>query len=623
MLHRLSAHIYQSALILVVFAAGAFAQTEQLGADRRARGQSKLQVEYVGYRAAQWEAEALREKEIDRVNEGGLIHVYLRNVSEEPVELRFWRANGEDESHWRLVGFLAWDRMYDKQFDPGEVGVLEINAVTSDFGPGRSFQFSFVDRSWRPVVYHDGSLDEDTVQVASVRVLPGLQELEVHVRHTGEKDVELTTLEVAGHEATKVDWVGAKLEGPGHAIAHVALAQPLPTGTVMILKLGVAERRSTRYVYAHRRAFEDYFPIGCWSNNPETYELLRQHHIETVVRGGSPEDPFFAEVAAKYGFRTMTPAEGPAAPDVVRRLGDQAPVACWLLADEPDWSTPANIMAYVDRTVRQFNSTKPTFITLCRNIKFFEYASIPDIPCMDHYCVTAPTSSVWPKRYGTQLVETAYYTRDLKAASEPKPIWVWTQGIADWDERPQRPVPTPNELAAQLMLNLGRGAKGILWFNYDHEIAERYPDTREAMQQWGRVMRLTRNDFLAADPIAGPVEAPDKVDAVALVSRDKLLICVTNVDYAIDPEAYPFIPKEDVLVAVDLPPWIEPAKALAIEPDGIRALPLNVKRGRATVGVGDLEVCRLIVLPNDPTVETEYAKEYLNVIADESRSFGG
>lgn len=31
----------------------------------------------------------------------------------------------------------------------------------------------------------------------------------------------------------------------------------------------------------------------------------------------------------------------------------------------------------------------------------------------------------------TRLEETAYYTRDLKYAAEPKLIWVWTQGIAN------------------------------------------------------------------------------------------------------------------------------------------------------------------------------------------------
>jgi len=270
--------------------------------------------------------------------------------------------------------------------------------------------------------------------------------------------------------------------------------------------------------------------------------------------------------------------------------------------------------------VRAYDSTLPTFVTLCRNVKFFEYAPIADIPCMDHYCVTAPTSSVWPKRYGTRLEETAYYTRDLKEASEPKPVWVWSQAIADWDQRPKRPVPTPNELAAQLMLNLSRGAKGILWFNFDEEVAQRYPDVLEAMGRWGRVLRMARGDLLAAEPVQAKVEAPEKVDAAALACWDRLVIALTNCDYEIHDEAYPFRPKKDVRCAVKLPPWLEPKAALALDPDGPRPVPFEVDDGRVKVSAGDIEACRLIVLANDPAAEAAYEAEFARALEDERRT---
>ena len=164
--------------------------------------------------------------------------------------------------------------------------------------------------------------------------------------------------------------------------------------------------------------------------------------------------------------------------DQVRELSGSPHVACWMIQDEPDWSIPATSVLLADQSVRAIDSTHPTMVTLCRNVKFFEYAPIPDIACMDHYCVTAPSSSAWPHPWGTRLEETAHYTSDLKAAAEPRPIWVWTQGVANWTERPARPVPTVEELSAQLVLNLSRGAKGILWFVYDAALGKRYPDVR-------------------------------------------------------------------------------------------------------------------------------------------------
>ena len=91
-----------------------------------------------------------------------------------------------------------------------------------------------------------------------------------------------------------------------------------------------------------------------------------------------------------------------------------------------------------------------------------------------------------------RLEETGIYTRDLKIASEPKPIWVWSQGLFDWDERPEQSVPTPEELGVQLVQNIGNGTKGILWFTFREGPGQQFPATKKAIQEWGRVIRLLR-----------------------------------------------------------------------------------------------------------------------------------
>lgn len=593
------------------------AQTAQMGADREAKSTDRIRVDYVHYRQARWEAEKVKEIESEIVNKGGLVYVYFTNVSDKPVNLHFWRMNGNDESYWRLSYFVAWDRCSNEHPEPGVMGVLEINGITEDFAEGKPFDFSYVDRDGRPSTSFKGELHADPVSISFIRVMPDLRQLEVYVRNSGGTPFDLGAVEVVGKQTANLEWTTPVLAANGYAIARVTLTEPLPAGQLLIARLNLKNGDRERAVYAHRRAFPDEFPIGTWTANEKTWETLRRMHIDTVVEGGPKDKPFFNEAVPKYGFRAIVPTGQPVNPDRVRELSGHPAVTCWMLQDEPDWTTPANIMAYCDQTVRMYDSTRPTFITLCRNIKFFEYAPIPDIACQDHYSVTAPSRSIWPKFYGTRLEETAYYTRDLKIAAEPKPIWVWSQGIANWSERPKRPVPTREELAAQLVLNLGRGAKGILWFNYDQEIADKYPDVPEAMQHWGRVMRVLRGDFLGSDPAQLEVRAPEKVDVAPLLGWDKLILCVTNTDYEIHPEAYPFVDKENVVLDVALPDWLSPQTAPRVAPDGVSPVSFTTENGRATVQFGPLHDAGIVVLSNDPATEANYRATHKQLLEDE------
>ncbi len=609
--------LFASAVLACLLVPPLFAQTAQGGVRAQKSSPDKLRVEYVHYRPARWETERVQELVSEHPNRGGLVYIYYTNVSEEPVRLRYWRANGKDESYWRLNHFVAWDRAWRETVEPGQLGILEINAVSREFAPGRPLEFSCVDDAWLPVTSYECALREDPVQLSCIRVLPEMNGIEVHVRYTGTESIRFESLEVIGEKTASVEWTTQQLDGHGYAIARLRIDGSFESLQMTVARLCVKAGNEARAVYAHRRAFPDVFPIGTWSNGPETFDALHRLHIDTMVAGGGTDAPFFADAVPKYGFRAMVHTGIPVNVDTLRAFAGHPSVVCWMLQDEPDWSIAPNIMEFADRTVRHYDSTKPTFITLCRNTQFFEYAPIPDIACQDHYSVTAPSSSKWPKFYGTRLEETAWYTRDLKRAAEPKPIWIWSQAIADWSERPKRPVPTPEELAVQLVLNLGRGAKGILWFNHDRAIAEKFPDAVEAMRGWGRVMTVLRDDFLASEPVALETQAPEKVDVAPLLNWDALILCVANLDYEIHPEAYPFADKTDVQLGVPLPPWLRPGAALRIGPGGIEALPLNVIEGRAEIGLGPLHDCAVVVIHNAPGAAARYEKAFRQAVAEE------
>jgi hypothetical protein len=241
---------------------------------------------------------------------------------------------------------------------------------------------------------------------------------------------------------------------------------------------------------------------------------------------------------------------------------------------------------------------------------------------MDHYCVTAPSSSKWPTPYGTSLEETGYYTRDLKIASEPKPIWVWSQGLFDWDERPEHTVPTPEELSVQLLQNIGRGAKGILWFTFREGPALKYPKTRQAIQGWGRVLRLVRGDLLGSEPIfERHINSPSKVDAFALVSWDKVILCLTNMGYKIASSGYQFNDQNNFNIRMTLPSWINPNDVVDVAPSGVNEVPFSVVGGHLTVTIDRLHDSRIIVASNGNNAGSIYRNRYISIISDEQRDF--
>jgi hypothetical protein len=578
-------------------------------------------IEYVHYRPVKYETENVIEKQNERPNRGGLVFIYLKNISNEQVRFRRWYLNRKESIAYRLSGQIAWDRLHHERLDPGQMTVLEISGLSEDFAPEKPFEFAFIGGNWRPSGGIRMTLTKDPVDMTFIRVLPGMKQVQIHLSNSGEKDFQLLSAEVIGMKTERVEWASKSLPAKGNSIANIHLSEILKPSQLLIVKVQLDAGTQRRNVYAHRRAFEDHFPIGTWGADPELYAMLRHHHIDTVVQGGRSDDYFYKEVAPKYGFHTMVHTGIYPDVDTLRDLGTHPSVSCWMIQDEPDWNKTTQMVFTAVETTHRYNNTKPSLITFCRNVKFCEYAFIVDIPCQDHYSVTAPSSSSWPKRYGTHLEETAYYTRDSKYASYPKPIWVWSQGIFNWDERPKRPVPTPDELAAQLMLNLGRGAKGILWFTFKKSVGEKYPDLRKAIQGWGRVLELLRQDWMGSEPIKADIQAPEKIDVAVVAGWDKLITIVFNQDYQIHDEAYPWKPASNLSISLKAPSWIRPVTLLEVSPEGIRANPFQSSNNRLTIPIGKLHVVRIFVFVNDSSALKILQQRFSKIIKSETRQF--
>jgi hypothetical protein len=564
-----------------------------------ALGAQKLKVEAFQYRSAQWEKEKVKEYESEPVNRGGLLYLYCSNTTDEPITLKYWRYNGKDESYWRLSHKIAWDRTFPEVIPPKGWVILEINGTSEDFALNRRASLFWFDGSWLPIFSYETTLQESPVSISYVHITDGRRSVFAHVRNMSTEAVRCKSVRVVNGSVESVTFTSQEIPPNGHTIAHLRLAEPLRLMEQVIVTVELESNAGSMQIAAHRRAFDDYFPIGCWTIRDDDAQALAEMGLDTFVGPDQPETRFYEEFVQKFGFKSLVHVGFPPDPDRIRRMQALPAVTAWMLADEPDWTIPPILMKYSDDIVRKFDQTKPVFMTLCRNTQFFSYAPIVDIPCQDHYSVTAPSSSVWPFPYGTRLEETAYYTEDLKRAAEPKPIWVWSQALADWSERPKRPVPTPEELGAQLVLNVSRGAKGILWFNWHPKRAKEYRDVVQAMQRWSHILGRLRDTLLNSEPSADIVRAPDGVDAKTLIDWDKAVLCLTNLTYQIDPQAYRFTPVTPCEVVLKKPAWQRWKRATLFDGTGEVAVSLQVDQDMATLRLDSLPVAGFVLLEND------------------------
>ncbi len=390
------------------------------------------------------------------------------------------------------------------------------------------------------------------------------------------------------------------------------------------------------------RPMARHFPLGTWRTqvweDPQEMERWRARAFDTFVMGAGSElseteRRAFQETCPQKGVKALVFAGFPRpATQFIERNKENPHIIAYMIKDEPDWANPAqfdnwHLPTLCERVAKVFRDrqiTPPVYLNLARSRRFGEFATTPDIACYDAYRVGAPMPDMSPFPWGNLIELAGTYTEDLRLNCEPLPFWVWAQGAHRWDERVWvngelgRSCPTPEEIRTQLWFQLGRGAKGVLWFiGFDEDEFRRYymqaqdipalrrlPESeraplveqlvehgREAFEEQTRLNRFLqplRNRLLAMDwqPNAGRVlsaTSPTKLDVSVLVGEDSAVVWLTNYDYEMHPKAYRFREQSDIEVLVMLPRWLNPKRAVFRAPGEEREIPLERRRGREVV----------------------------------------
>jgi len=575
----------------------------------------KLQVEDVVFRPATWETQQLHEERNERPNKGGLIFVYYKNISKDPVRIARFLINEEVEGFFTQAGEVAWTRSFGDRIEPGETMVYEINAVSENFSEGKEFSFAFIDRSrWSATGLKKVVLNEKKHLISSIIFHEDLKKFTLHLQNRSNDRCEVMNLSFSGKEILNYDLTADLIDPQGHIIVTGELEEAYEPGALCIASIKLKNNDETLTVYGHRTAYDSYFPIGTWGIDKHRYEEAKYKlHLNTFIRSGKSDDEFYTKINKELGFKVLTHTGMYPDIDKIDDLKNVDEVAFWYLQDEPDANRTAEAVLFSNEMTKQRDVSKPTITTLCRNVRFFEFGFIPDVACMDHYSVGAPTSSVWPYRYGTNLEETGFYTRDLRLAALPKPIWVWSQGLFDWNERPRQQVPTAKELTYQLLSNIGNGAKGILWFTIKEDKAKKYPETYLAIQECGRVMQMIKDDLLQGDPLETKIEANKELIIHPIISKNKLILIVLNSDYKIDPRAYKWSPKQDEIIKVRTPSWFRVESGYELIPEeGMKNIEFQQEEKYIKMNIKHIEAFKIYVFDKNDAdlgvLKAEYNK---------------
>ncbi len=370
------------------------------------------------------------------------------------------------------------------------------------------------------------------------------------------------------------------------------------------------------------------FPIGVWQSSESWADSAHRLELQragmdclfTSVMGLATDPQYSRDVLRQF---QMTPISIPEPwqgdelnvtfHETVQSFFDtyrnDPPVIGWDACEEPDWEKPGYTYPATARVAARVTSIRravgyhPITGTLCRSRMFYAFAPILDVPIMDAYRVGAPSADSPPLYWGNFLESVVDYTRDLKRNGEPSPSWVWAQGVHDWWERawangkPGRPSPSPEETRAQLYMQLGEGAKGVLWFRYiKPEVMEQaylrdleknrgmlqrmglnvtaddmraifpqwrawWAETWQAMQTMNTEMRILRPVISRGEQINAPrvlaASKPGRLYLGSIASDRAMITYVVNLDYQFNSTGYVFTPQRSVRLAIDLPGWAQ------------------------------------------------------------------
>jgi len=578
---------------------------------------------------------------------GGRLYVGLRNEGAAPLRIRGITLNGADADELIRAEKLFWWRVWPEEIPAGGVSTLTLVGGAPLLQEGAQVELTLRADDGLTA---SGRFDLVTPALSIAYAVPtkDWRTLLVWLRSDDELNVlRVREVRLGGEECSTAPLSDTIAPGRS-AIVRLRLEEPLRAlEPLQIIARAEDERGRAVECMAPIRALIPPFPIGTWDGpqyDPDCLKSMAAMGYDGLINGGSEADlEAMEKLSREYGYGLLSHVgwgPGNARPFVFDNVAPQPWCLALALTDEPDLHSGertgnmrSSTYTYLGNIeVWRRCSTRPTFVNLCADHKFYEYAPITDLVGYDAYAVGAPGIERSHVGYARDLESVAYYTWDLKRCAEPSPIWVWAQGYHAWVYRllgglllggePGRALVTPSECRVQLVEQLGRGAKGVWWFLsrtredtragfYDElkEEAEEFgvPQDRipalvdKAMEPWdeiwrelGRlnsIVRQLRPLLTYADPyqqFVRDVSWTGRADVATLAGEDALIIFAANLDYYHTPQGARFQPLKELALTVERPPWLEVGDVFEVTPEGPRDVEWKADGDSLAIAAGPL-----------------------------------
>lgn len=603
---------------------------------------------------------AIREEAPSISAMGGLVHIRIDNNGSSALVIKDVIVNGVSAEELMKQRKVFWWRQRPERIAPGECGGIEFCAdagVLPQGGPAPQLTLVDADGGKAQVIW-PGNMSRC---LADKRLSMGYvfregDTLRMFVRNDEPwSRFNIKGLAVNGRQQRAEIVPQALLPGQCGLITVRGFTDVPVRGTAVLELLATGVSGLNESVVRVRTIVDPRFPIGVWQSESrfQSDEQYRRQMAEAGIdcifgradQISAEPQRWMDELLGKHGYVPLVigepwlgppekPELKPAVAEFFEKYGASDRFIAWDAAEEPEWGKPpsGHSASYVSmmraELVRRHAPRHPIMGTLCRSRCYYEYAPIFDVPAMDAYRVGAPSADTPPFLWGNYLESVASYTKYLKLNAEPSPVWVWAQGIHGWDQRAfltdciGNPIPTGSEIKAQLYMQLGEGAKGVLWFrlvpkdawieNYIKEVkkqAEKVPlfGTRygknflaQRIKRWGQYwddawrtmqesnleLRMLRPILCRADsyPQAWLREAGERkqVYVGAVAGLDAVVVFIVNLDYKFHGEGYQFNAQKFVSVGVERPAW-QPEIEAAWTLKGDKLSPLEIQRRGSSV----------------------------------------
>ena len=549
----------------------------------------------------------------DILEDGGTVFIALKNngtqsmqIPRDKIMLLF---NGTMtplttlENSSRNVG---WSRMWPQDMSTG-TGILnagERMMLTINFA-GRNPVFKegsmmvggiqltpdiFIDFPEEPLV---------TPELRIGSIVPGRdwRSMTVYMRNTSNKNITLNQLHINGVQRNDVQIIGSKIVPGSVGIMKVNFdKEMIGEQNLDILVKGTLSGAEINVGYPLRMLTEAWVPIGTWESNLAEHpneNILEMRNLLIDVYWKAPFSDLQRSLYDRFHIKTSASVTQP---NRAVNQQDNPSFCVWQCGEEPELQGLRGLDVLNTTMIHWHEKMHPTYLNLCENRRYSNFAHINEIICMDHYGISASTNftSGWdPDGSGVfynslnGLHAVMDMADQLKDNSEPQRMWVWSQLAFDnWTARPFGNY-------WQAWAQVGSGAKGLLWFvmkkNYTSTNSALVAAARRFTKEFSMVRGLTaysetikQNDsynagsggsainFSVKSPlrVVSPAPVANKANrkllARALVHEDAVLLIIINNNMT----STTAIGSQSGSVEITIPDWIPIDEVWEVTPNG-------------------------------------------------------